>query len=142
MIRLGSFFSPKPTDKIVRGRQLKMVRSTSLVYGSIHQTRMTSNNSITAQISQLISDTLSERKLIQDIVLAIDLISTSNAISNGKAQKIAIKTLRSIDQQFPNLRDRFVGITDDENTLPLQAILITGALSLEEIDNEHLFVME
>ncbi len=123
-------------------KQPRLVRNPSLAYINITHEQLSPFSEIKDHINQLVGNTLNQGKQIQDIVLAIDLISTSNAISNGKAQKIAIKTLKFIDRHFPSLRDRFVGITDDEKTLPLQALMITGVLALEEIDNKHLFVME
>ena len=111
-----------------------------LVYASIHHTQ--SFDSITAEISQLISETLCENRQIHGLVLVVDLISTADAISRGESKQLAEELLGFIDRQFPNIRDRFVGITDDEIKLPLLGLLISGALALEEIDNEHLFVME
>jgi len=124
----------------VPGQQLKFVQSSFLVYASIHQTR--AFDSIAIEISQLISEVLSENRHIHDMVLAIDLICTPEAIARGESQQLAGEMLAFIDRQFPDIRDRFVGITDDKHTLPLYALLITGALALEEIENEHLFVME
>ena len=111
-----------------------------MVYVSIHQAQ--AFDSITAEISKLISEMLNENRQIQNLVLAVDLVCIPDAIAGGDAQQLARKILQFIDRKFPNMRDRFVGITDDESKLPLQGLLISGALALEEIDNEHLFVME
>jgi len=140
MIRLRSFFADPPVKKSISARRLKFVQKSFLVYASIHQPR--AFDSIAAEVSQLISEALSENRQTHNLVLAIDLISTAEAVSWGESQQLAVEILEFIDHQFPNIRDRFVGITDDEHTLPLYALLITGVLSLEEIDNEHLFVME
>ena len=140
MMRLRALVSPSPVEETIPDRQLKFVQSSFLVYASIHQTR--AFDSITTEIGQLIRETIRQDRHINDMVLATDLISTPEAISGGESQQLAGEILKFIDRQFPTLRDRFVGITDSENKLPLQALLITGALALEEIDNEHLFVME
>ena len=140
MMRLRSLFADPPVEEAIPGQQLKFVQSSFLVYASIHQTR--AFDSIAVEISQLISEMTCENRKIHDMVLAVDLISTPDDISGGGSQQLAGEMLAFIDRQFPTLRDRFVGITDDENKLPLQALLISGTLALEEIDNEHLFVME
>jgi len=140
MMRLRSLFADPPMEETIPGRKLKFVQSSFLVYASIYQTR--AFDSIVVEISQLISEMTCENRKIHDMVLAIDLICTQDAIAGGEAQQLAGEMLEFIDRQFPTLRDRFVGITDDENKLPLQALLISGTLALEEIDNEHLFVME
>ena len=140
MMRLRSLFADPPVEEAIPGQQLKFVQSSFLVYASIYQTR--AFDSIATEIGQLISETIREDKHINDMVLATDLISTPEAISGGESQQLAGEMLAFIDRQFPDIRDRFVGITDDEHTLPLYALLITGVLALEEIDNEHLFVME
>ena len=140
MMRLRSLFADPPVEEAIPGQQLKFVQSSFLVYASIHQTR--AFDSITTEIGQLINETIRKDRHIHDMVLAVDLIRTPEAIDGGEAQQLAREMLELIDRQFPTLRDRFVGITDDENKLPLQALLISGTLALEEIDNEHLFVME
>jgi len=140
MMRLRSLFADPPVEEAIPGQQLKFVQSSFLVYASIHQTR--AFDSIAVEISQLISEMTCENRHIHDMVLAVDLISTPEAIAGGESQQLAEEMLEFIDRQFPTLRDRFVGITDNENKLPLQALLISGTLALEEIDNEHLFVME
>jgi len=140
MLRLRSLFSDPPVEEAASYRQSKFVQGSFLVYTSIPQTQ--SFGSITAEISELISETLNENRQIHNLVLAIDLISTANAVSRGESKQLAGELLEFIDRQFLNIRERFVGITDDESKLPLQGLLITGALALEEIDNVHLFVME
>ena len=139
-MRLRALLSPSQVEKAISGQQFKFVQSSFLVYASIHQTR--TFDSIATEIGQLIRETIREDRHINDMVLAVDLISTPDAIDGGESQQLAGEMLEFIDRQFPTLRDRFVGITDDENKLPLQALLISGTLALEEIDNEHLFVME
>jgi len=140
MMRLRSFFVDPPAKKVISARRLKFVQRSFLVYASIHQAR--AFDSITTEISQLVGKTLTENRRIQNLVLAVDLISTADAVSRGESQQLARELLEFIDRQFPNIRDRFMGITDDESKLPLQGLLISGALALEEIDNKRLFVME
>ena len=140
MMHLKAHFSSSQLGKADSAQQPKLVQGALLVYASIPQTQ--SFDSITAEISQLVSDTLNENRKIQNLVLAIDLICVPDNIADGESQQLAGELLGFIDRQFPNIRDRFVGISDDEIKLPLQGLLISGALALEEIDNEHLFVME
>ena len=140
MLRLRSLFVGPPAKKIISARRLKFVQRSFLVYVNIYQTRAV--DSITAEIGQIMNETLSENRQIQNLVLAVDLVCTTDVIADGESQQLARKILQFVDRKFPNMRDRFVGITGDENKLPLQGLLISGALALEEIDNEHLFVME
>ena len=139
-MRLRALFADPPVEEVIHGQQLKFVQSSFLVYASIHQTR--AFDSIAVEISQLISEMTRENRKVHDMVLAVDLVCTPEAIAGGRSQQLAEEMLEFIDRQFPDIRDRFVGITDDEHKLPLQALLISGTLALEEIDNEHLFVME
>ena len=140
MLRLRSLFADPPAEEAINGRKIKLVQRSFLVYASISQAQ--GFDPINAEISQLVGGTLNENRRIHNLVLAVDLISAADAISRGEPQQLARELLGFIDRQFPNIRDRFVGITDDEIKLPLQGLLISGALALEEIDNEHLFVME
>lgn len=142
MIRLDAKFLPSLRERISSERQPRLVRGPSLVHESIDLTCVMPIDAIATQIRQLVSDALRKRSMPQDVILAIDLISTKEAIVDGQAQKLAREILKLIDRQFPMLRDRFLGITDEGNNLPLRALLLTGSLALEEIDNEHLFVME
>ncbi|MEW6406636.1 MAG: hypothetical protein AB1649_33055 [Chloroflexota bacterium] len=140
MMHLKAHFSSSHLGKADSAQQPKLVQGSLLVYASIPQAQ--SFDSITAEINQLVSDTLNEHRKIQNLVLAVDLICVPDTIADGESQQLAGELLGFIDRQFPNIRDRFVGITGDESKLPLQGLLISGALAFEEIDNQHLFVME
>ena len=97
---------------------------------------------IIRQINALVTEYVSTDQLTKNLVVAIDITCEPDLIAEGIAGQLAQAILSSLDQYYPNLRDRFVGISDDEARLPLHELMRTGKLAYEEIDNQHLFVFE
>ena len=79
---------------------------------------------------------------IQNLVVAIDITSQTGSISKILAEKVVQAILLTLAQKYPELRDRFVGISNDETCLLLHDLMRTGKLAWEEIDNQRLFVFE
>jgi hypothetical protein len=96
----------------------------------------------TQQVVELVEETLEDGQKVQNLVIVIDITSSPDLVIKGHAKRLAQSVLSTLDQQYPGLRDRFVGISDDERRLPLRDLMRTGALAWEEIDNQHLFVFE
>ena len=94
------------------------------------------------QVIELVEMTIKDGHLVQNLVVAIDITSTSDLICKGVVADLAQSILLELDQSYPELGDRFVGVSDDEKHLVLKDLMCTGALAWEEIDNQHLFVFE
>jgi len=79
---------------------------------------------------------------LNQVSFVFDVIATPEQIKSGTAQRVARLILDYVDQNYPGLLARYVGVTDDENRRPMRDIILTRQLQLEDIDNEHLFVVE
>ncbi len=97
---------------------------------------------VESQIRQMINQSDLANHPIENVILAIDFSLPAKQLDLHTAQQIAQTTLQTVDQCYPAIRDRFVGISDDAKILPLRDLMQTGKLALEEIDNQHLFVFE
>ncbi|MBC8503893.1 MAG: hypothetical protein H8D34_03490 [Chloroflexi bacterium] len=93
-------------------------------------------------MDRAIGKPLNNGLLIENLVLACDLIATPDQISDGHAQHIAGEIIQYLDSHYPDLRGRFVGISDDEHLRPMRDGVISGALALGDVDNVHQFVFE
>jgi len=96
----------------------------------------------TQQVVEFVEKTRKDGQQIQNLVVAIDITGSPDQIVRGYAEQLGHSILFALDQHYPRLRDRFVGISDDESRLPLRDLMRTGSLAWEEIDNQHLFVFE
>ena len=79
---------------------------------------------------------------LNQVGLVFDLIATPEQIQSGTAHRVAQLILDYVDQNYPGLLLRYLGITDDESRRPMRDILLTKQLQLEDVDNQHLFVIE
>jgi hypothetical protein len=79
---------------------------------------------------------------IQNLVIAIDITLQLGYLLPKFAEQLALAIFSNLDQRYPELRDRLVGISDDEAFSHLNDFIRTGNLAWEEIDNRHLFVFE
>ena len=79
---------------------------------------------------------------MQSLVLMIDIVCIFEGISPEIARQLSQDVLKWIDQEFPDLRDRFVGVSDDPKSLPLRHLVLTRCMAFGEIDNQHLFIFE
>ncbi len=79
---------------------------------------------------------------LDQVGFVFDLLVTPEQIESGTAHRVAQLILDYVDQSYPGLLLRYVGITDDESRRPMRDILLTKQLQLEDVDNQHLFVIE
>ena len=79
---------------------------------------------------------------IRRIGLAFDIVATPAQIATGEAGRLAKHLLTYADERFPNLRTRFVGVTDDDAMRPGRDIALLGELSQDAVDNKHIFVYD
>jgi hypothetical protein len=94
------------------------------------------------KISQQINEMISGGNPMQSLVLMIDIVCIFEGINSEIARQMSQDVLKWIDQEFPNLRDRFVGVSDDPQLLPLRHLVLTRSITFSEIDNQHLFIFE
>ncbi|MBN1138703.1 MAG: hypothetical protein JXM73_19105 [Anaerolineae bacterium] len=76
------------------------------------------------------------------IGLAFDIVATPAQIATGEAGRLAKHLLAYADKRFPNLRARFVGVTDDDARRPGRDIALLGKLDQDAVDNKHIFVYD
>lgn len=50
--------------------------------------------------------------------------------------------LQYVDEEYPDLKIRVVGITDDDKRRPIRDGVPTQTLTLDDIDDVHLFTLE
>ncbi len=93
-------------------------------------------------ISQQINKTISSSSPIQSLVLMIDIVCAFEITHPEMASQMAQDIFLLVDQEYPDLRDRFVGISNDQQCLPLRHIILTRSLAFGKIDNQNLFIFE
>lgn len=123
-----SRFTPRPIKKV----QVPTLAYIHLTYDS---------ESLLDETKSQINKAIANGKPLPCLVLAIDITCFPDGLTNETAWQTAQEIIQFVDQQYPDLLDRFVGISDDLHRLPLRDLL-TDKLKLEEIDNQHLFIFE
>lgn len=120
---------------------IKKIQVPALVY--IHLTHVSESllDETILQINKVIIKAIADGKPLPCLVLVIDITFSPDGLTNEAAWQMALEIIQVVDQQYPDLQDRFVGISDDPHKLPLRDLL-TNKLKLEEIDNKHLFIFE
>lgn len=127
---------------IGKSQNLQSVVGPTLVYICLHLEKQESLRTVKLRMDRAIGKPLNNGLLIENLVLACDLIATPDQISDGHAQHIAGEIIQYLDSHYPDLRGRFVGISDDEHLRPMRDGVISGALALGDVDNVHQFVFE
>jgi len=130
------------TDDDDHCRPIRQVKSPTLIHRHLKLDLTASLDDAKSQLVQIMEGVVIQDHLIQNLVMAIDISLPVKQIDSETAKQLAQKILLSIDHNLPSVRDRFVGISDDEKRLPLRDLLCTGVLAWEEIDNIHLYVFE
>ena len=131
---------PQRASDPLGSQSIRQVQCPKIIY---HHLEMGNLQTITKEkVVAVVEELPLQDGLIQNSVIAIDISLTVDEIDSGMALQIAQQILQEIDHYYPAIRDRFVGISDDEQKLPLRDLMLTGKLALEEIDNQHLFVFE
>jgi hypothetical protein len=113
--------------------------SYALVYGSLYVDKAESWEFAETQIDDCIGK--AQRPQSQ-IALLFDIVATPAQIASGDAHDVARYILKYADEQYPNLKLRTVGITDDDDRRPARDIVITQKMQMGDVDNVHLFVVE
>jgi len=127
---------------IRKRRNLQSVIGPTMVYSCLHLEKQESLQTVKMRMDRAIGKPLNDGLLIENLVLACDLIATPDQITDGYAHQVAGDIIRYLDSHYPDLRGRFVGISDDEHLRPMRDGLISGALALGDVDNIHQFVLE
>ena len=134
-IRLLSSFA-------IKKRRLRSIIGPTMVYSCLHLEKHESLQTMKAVIERAIEKPLYDGLLLENLVSACDLIATADQISSGYAHQAADEIIQYIDRHYPDLRGRFVGISDNEHLRPMRDGLISGALALGDVDKVHHFVIE
>ena len=112
-----------------------------LIYGSLYLDEGESWEFAEKQVDECI---LNAKDLypMHRIGLAFDIVATPKQIARGEARRLAKHLLAYIDERYPRIRARFVGVTDDDRRRPGRDVVLLGTLSRDAIDNKHLFVFD
>ncbi len=134
-IRVLSSFATKK-------RKLRSIIGPTMVYSCLHLEKHESFQTMKTVLERAIEKPLNDGLQLQNLVSACDLIATPDQISDSYAHQTADEIIQYLDRYYPDLRGRFVGISDDEHLRPMRDGLISGALAFGDIDNVHHFVIE
>ena len=138
--RISKFVSKN--NELKRNRSIRLIQSPVWVHCHLILKDDLSLEELGYQTIDAIEKVIKDDKQIQNLVVAVDITFQTGSMSTKFAVQRAQAILSKLDQNYPKLRDRFVGISDDETCLPLHGLMRTGKLDWEEIDNQHLFVFE
>lgn len=113
-----------------------------LTYGSLYLDQHESCEFAETQIDECLRMSIAQGAALADIAVAFDIVATRKQIRAGAAHRLARYLLQYMDQKYPTLHARFVGITDNDARRPGRDTVITQTLQAADIDNRHLFVVE
>lgn len=123
-------------------KHITQIHSPAFLHQHLKLDRNSSSLDAYQQITNRVEKFIETGHSPHNVVVASDITCHPDLIGGEFTEHLAKSILISLDQEFPGLRDRFVGISDDENRLPLHGLMRTGALAWEDIDNIHLFIYE
>mgnify|MGYP006971710447 CR=1 FL=1 len=125
-----------------RKQNLQPVVGPTMIYSCLHLDQHESFRTKKTILDRAIKKPISDGLQLENLISACDLIATPDQISDGYAHQVANEIIQYLDHHYPDLRGRFVGISDDEYLRPMRDGLISGALALGDVDNVHHFVIE
>jgi hypothetical protein len=134
--------SPFKKSKTLTSRKVRLVHSPKLIHHHLQLEENAPTGETIREVIENIENSMEADQQTYNLVVAIDITCQPDLIAEGFAPQLAQSVLLTLDEHFPWLRDRFVGISDDETCLPLHDLMRTGKLTWEEIDNQHRFVFE
>lgn len=115
-----------------------------LVYGSLYMDAgECSWEYAEHQIDSCLEKTLEEKKTLNDTIVGFDIIATRNQIKNGSAKKMGQRIINYIDKKypFPCLKNRFVGVTKDEDNRPIRDRFIFDKC-IGKDSSKYFFILE
>jgi hypothetical protein len=104
-------------------------------YGTLWVAQSESYEFAEMQIASLISK--SPRR-IEDIFLVFDIVASARQVQNAFAHQVGSWILGYIDEHYPNLGARIVGITDNPRLRPGRDKVLRGS---HRVDNAHQFLL-
>jgi hypothetical protein len=105
------------------------------VYGSLYMDLNESVEFAEMQIADIIADCPGR---VEGIFLVFDIVATPYQLRRGGAHRMGRKILSYIDEHYPNLAARLVGITDNDYLRPARERMLRSS---KRIDNVHQFIM-
>ncbi len=94
------------------------------------------------QVDGAIRQILQEGGDLSTTAVLCDVVATPEQIRGGAATNVARHILAYVDQNYPTLKTRIVGITDDDNRRLIRDLVLTGRLKKTDIDGVHLLELE
>jgi hypothetical protein len=111
-------------------------RKYMVVYGSLYLDQRESIEYAEMQIFNSISDCPALR--LEEIAVVFDIVATRRQLRSGFAHNLANQVLEYIDEHYPTLGLRVVGITDDDCLRAGRDRMMRGSW---RVDNVHQFLI-
>ncbi len=115
---------------------------TKFIYASLYMDQMESYEFAETQIEACIQRAGGSGTRHDQMVLGVDIVATPEQIGAGAAHGMGRYILQYVDEEYPDLKIRVVGITDDDERRPIRDGVLTQTLTLDDIDDVHLFTLE
>ena len=114
------------------------------LYGSLYMDAQESWEYAEMQIDEMIEQVTRQSASLAQVFIFFDIVATQKQLKTGAAHQIARHLLSYIDTDYPDVRGRMIGITDDDDRRPMRDIFIleeNAGLTENDIDGVHLFML-
>jgi len=108
---------------------------TSYAYGALYLNRRETLEDAIAQVEKILARL---EKPHSQVTLFFDIIASRAQVKEGIAHQVGLAILEYVDEHYPNLAGRVVGITDTDRVRPCRDGGIQGN---EQVDNLHQFFL-
>jgi hypothetical protein len=105
------------------------------VYGSLYMDLNESVEFAELQIADIIAECPGR---VEGIFLVFDIVATPYQLRRAAAHRMGSKILNYIDEHYPTLAARLIGITDNDYLRPARERMLRRS---KRIDNVHQFIM-
>jgi hypothetical protein len=104
-------------------------------YGSLFISQSESFEFAELQIADLIANSA---RRVEEIFLVFDVVASTRQVQGAFAHHVGLRILNYIDQNYPSLGARIVGITDNPRLRPGRDKVLRGS---HRVDNAHQFLL-
>jgi hypothetical protein len=110
-------------------------RKYMVVYGLLYLDQRESIEYAEMQIAKLVADCPA---LVEQIAVVFDLVATRRQVRTGFAHELAGRILEYIDEHYPTIGLRVVGVTDSDLLRPGRDRMMRGSW---RVDNVHQYLI-
>lgn len=114
---------------------LKRKPKVTIAYGSLYLDQGESIEYAELQIAETIANCT---KLVEYIYLVFDIVATPRQVRSGFAHQTGVEIINYVDEHYPTLAARMLGITDNDRLRPGRDKVLRGS---KQVDNIHQFLM-